>query len=259
MNRHACLTAILLLCIMLSLSAQENSLRLMIVYDNYPAEEQFASDWGFACLVEYQGNRLLFDAGRKTKLYEKNMAQLGIDPADSPALFISHHHGDHTAGMSWICAQNPGIACFLPATFYDMLKEENHLPPNSRGFITPEHLFGPYYTTGDGFEAFREQGLVIKTASGGVLVTGCGHPGALEMIEVAQDELGIPIHTLIGGLHLMQHSDAQLKQLEEGLKNAGVKQICATHCTGDHAMAYLKQAFGEGFITGGSGKEIIIQ
>ena len=32
-----------------------------------------------------------------------------------------------------------------------------------------------------------------------------------------------------------------------------------THCTGDKSIASFKKTFGEGYISGGTGKEIIIQ
>ena len=39
----------------------------------------------------------------------------------------------------------------------------------------------------------------------------------------------------------------------------GIKQICPTHCTGDKSIASLKASFGDGYIAGGTGQEIIIQ
>jgi 7,8-dihydropterin-6-yl-methyl-4-(beta-D-ribofuranosyl)aminobenzene 5'-phosphate synthase len=236
----------------------ENAVHVTIIYDNYQDDESLPTDWGFACLVEYQGDKLLFDAGRDAALYEKNVGLLGINPKEIPGLFISHAHGDHTAGMPWIVKMNPTMKCYLPSSYVMELKAREQLPENSSGIAEPEHLYGPYYSTGDGFDAFREQGLVIKTEKGGILITGCGHPGAVAMVSRAEEELGIEIHTLIGGLHLMRSSDKDLKQLSVSLKKLGVNTICPTHCTGDHSIAYLRDSFGEGYIKGGTGKEIII-
>ncbi len=38
---------------------------ITIIYDNYQFDPALDPDWGFACLVQYQGYELLFDAGRK--------------------------------------------------------------------------------------------------------------------------------------------------------------------------------------------------
>ena len=153
-------------------------------------------------------------------------------------------------------AQN---AFVLPSDSY--MNEFITDPPEStkEGISEPTHMYGPFYSTGDNFEAFKEQGLVIKTETGGVLITGCGHPGVVEMVTVAKNKLGIEIHTVIGGLHLMRTPGEKIDQISDALKKMGVKQICPTHCTGDKSIALLKEAFGEGYISGGTGKEIIIQ
>ena len=239
--------------------SKDGAIHITIIYDNYQADQNLETDWGFACLVEYQGNQLLFDAGRNAELYKKNVKLLEIKPEAIPSLFISHEHGDHTAGIPWITEVNPSVICYLPASYAEQLKSSGTLPPNSKAVKKPSHLYGPFYSTGDDFIAFREHGLVIKTENGGVLITGCGHPGAVPMVAVAEKELGIEIHTVIGGLHLMSKSGEDLEQLAASLQEMGVKQICPTHCTGDNSIASLKESFGEGYISGGTGKEIIIQ
>jgi len=237
----------------------DDAIHITIIYDNYQADQNLETDWGFACLVEYQGNKLLFDAGRKAELYKTNVSQLGIKPEAIPTLFISHEHGDHTAGIPWIIEVNPSVKCYLPSGYAEQLKASGSLPPNSKAIKKPSHLYGPFYSTGDDFVSFREQGLVIKTENGGVLLTGCGHPGAAAMINAAEKELGIEIHTVIGGLHLMRSSSEDLEHIANNLKEMGVRQICPTHCTGDNSIASLKASFGKGYISGGTGKEIIIQ
>jgi len=238
--------------------SKDDAVHVSIIYDNYQAKQNLETDWGFACLVEYQGQQLLFDAGRKAELYKTNVKLMGINPEEIPTLFISHEHGDHTAGIPWIIEVNPSVTCYLPASYSEQLKASGKLPPNSKGVHKPSHLYGPFYSTGDDFAAFREQGLVVKTDNGGVLITGCGHPGVVQMVAVAEKELGIEIHTVIGGLHLMRKSEKELVQLAASLKEMGVKQICPTHCTGDNSIAFLKKSFGDGYISGGTGKEIII-
>jgi 7,8-dihydropterin-6-yl-methyl-4-(beta-D-ribofuranosyl)aminobenzene 5'-phosphate synthase len=261
------LTCLLLLPGLSTLAAREplsrefpdSAVHVTIIYDNYQENPDLETDWGFACLVEYQGNKLLFDAGRNADLYKENVGQLEIKPEEIPTLFISHEHGDHTAGIPWICELNPSVTCYLPSSFAEKLKANNRLPANSKAISKPTHLYGSFYSTGENFTDFKEQGLVIKTKTGGVIVTGCGHPGAVEMVKMAQEELGIKVHTVIGGLHLMSAPGSDVSHIGEALKKMGIKQICPTHCTGDESIASLKASFGEGYISGGTGKEIIIQ
>lgn len=237
----------------------ETAVSVTIIYDNYQEDSSLESDWGFACLVEYQDHQLLFDAGGNPDIYKKNVKLLEIDPEEISGLFISHKHGDHTAGIPWITEINPSIKCYLPASYMEELKSIDKLPRNSTGLSKPEHLYGPFYSTGDNFTAFKEQGLVIKTEDGGVLITGCGHPGVIEMVSAAREELGIKVHTVIGGLHLLQTPDETVKKIAEKLQQMGIKQICPTHCTGDKAIALFKESFRDGYISGGTGKEIFIR
>ena len=37
-----------------------DAVHVTIIYDNYQADASLETDWGFACLVEYQGNQLAF-------------------------------------------------------------------------------------------------------------------------------------------------------------------------------------------------------
>jgi 7,8-dihydropterin-6-yl-methyl-4-(beta-D-ribofuranosyl)aminobenzene 5'-phosphate synthase len=267
MNMFNRLTCLLLLLGLSTLSARgsvhpaspDGAVHLTIIYDNYQAGQNLVTDWGFACLIEYQDQQLLFDAGRNAELYRKNVEILGIEPAQVPVFFLSHEHGDHTAGIPWIAEVNPSIKCYLPGSSLKTLKTHIKLPANSEGISKPTHLYGPFYSTGDDFVNFKEQGLVIKTETGGVLITGCGHPGAVEMVRMAREELGIEVHTLIGGLHLLSTPEAQVDDIAKTLQEMGIRQICPTHCTGDKSIAVLKASFGDGYITGGTGKEIIIE
>ena len=241
------------------IASRENGGSVTIIFDNYRGEADLGTAWGFACLVKYGDHRLLFDTGSDADLYRENVLQLDISPEEIPGLFISHAHADHTAGIPWVTATNPSIQCFLPAGYAEQLKTAGNLPDNSKAIAKPAHLYGPFYSTGDDFENFREQALVIKTPDGGVLVTGCGHPGVVEMVTVAREQLNIPVHAVIGGLHLLNYPDAQVEAIAERLKDLGIKQICATHCTGDRAIAVFKQAFGDGYIPGGVGTRINIE
>ncbi|NOR33309.1 MAG: MBL fold metallo-hydrolase, partial [Bacteroidales bacterium] len=108
-------------------NSNDDAIHITIIYDNYQADQNLETDWGFACLVEYQGNKLLFDAGRKAELYKTNVKLLGINPEAIPTLFISHEHGDHTAGIPWITEVNPSILCYLPASYAEQLKTSGTL------------------------------------------------------------------------------------------------------------------------------------
>jgi len=71
---------------------------ITVVYDNSSLQKDLMSDWGFACVVDAAGHRLLFDTGAKGDLLLANVRKLGIDPTTFEAVVISHNHWDHTGG-----------------------------------------------------------------------------------------------------------------------------------------------------------------
>ncbi|RMG35640.1 MAG: MBL fold metallo-hydrolase [Gammaproteobacteria bacterium] len=54
---------------------------------------------GNATLVWGNGTLLLIDCGYPLKELRRRCALAGVDPCDIDALFVTHEHGDHTAGV----------------------------------------------------------------------------------------------------------------------------------------------------------------
>ena len=75
-------------------------MKITILYDNETVGKNFIADWGFSCLIETDGRRILFDTGAKGDILFRNMALLSTDPREIDDVFISHAHFDHTGGLS---------------------------------------------------------------------------------------------------------------------------------------------------------------
>lgn len=56
-------------------------------------------EWGFAALVEADGERILFDTGEKRRTVLSNAELLGVDLRTVPTVVLSHHHDDHVGGL----------------------------------------------------------------------------------------------------------------------------------------------------------------
>jgi 7,8-dihydropterin-6-yl-methyl-4-(beta-D-ribofuranosyl)aminobenzene 5'-phosphate synthase len=56
-------------------------------------------EWGFAALVEVDGQRILFDTGARPHTVEENARELKVDLARVPVVVLSHNHSDHTGGL----------------------------------------------------------------------------------------------------------------------------------------------------------------
>ena len=53
---------------------------------------------GNCVLVKNAGTQIIIDAGISFKYYAKSMNELGLDPTNLDAIFISHEHSDHVGG-----------------------------------------------------------------------------------------------------------------------------------------------------------------
>lgn len=56
-------------------------------------------EWGFAALVEVDGQRILFDTGARPETVLQNVRELKIDLSDVKDVILSHNHSDHTTGL----------------------------------------------------------------------------------------------------------------------------------------------------------------
>src|SRR5262245_20198417 len=105
--------AALIVALVISVSAQEAK-RITIVYDAFGPPSDLKKDWGFSALVEYGGKRILFDTGNNAGIFEYNVKKLGIDLTRLDAVVISHRHGDHTSGLSYLLEVNSRVKIYVP-------------------------------------------------------------------------------------------------------------------------------------------------
>jgi 7,8-dihydropterin-6-yl-methyl-4-(beta-D-ribofuranosyl)aminobenzene 5'-phosphate synthase len=89
-----------------------------------------------------------------------------------------------------------------------------------------------------------EQALIILADRGLVIITGCGHPGIINIIDYAKEISGEKnIDIIMGGFHLKSISNDRFKKTIDSLKESRVNTIIPLHCTGMEASAKLYKAF----------------
>ncbi|MEA3490266.1 MAG: MBL fold metallo-hydrolase [Candidatus Omnitrophota bacterium] len=211
-------------------------MKITILYDNDVWEEGLQADYGFSCLVEAYGNKILFDAGTNGSVLVDNMEKLNISPGEIQEIFISHGHWDHTGGLSEILALNP-VKIYIPPSFRQP-QGAKEVVKVGKSLKIHENIF----STGE-LEGI-EQSLVVKTGNGIVVIVGCSHPGVKNILDSAS-QFGKPL-ALIGGLHGFREFDV-IKDLE---------LVCPTHCT--QYGSEIKSLYPGKYIKGGAGKIIEI-
>jgi 7,8-dihydropterin-6-yl-methyl-4-(beta-D-ribofuranosyl)aminobenzene 5'-phosphate synthase len=73
------------------------------------------------------------------------------------------------------------------------------------------------------------------------------------MAEQAQSYFGKKIDLLMGGFHLSNRSDAEIRAIIQRLKALGVRKVAPSHCTGDNAIRIFRDEWSGDFIEGGLG------
>lgn len=97
-------------------------------------------------------------------------------------------------------------------------------------------------------------GLWLRTSEGLLVCVGCSHAGIINTLKsILKSTKEQAVHTVIGGLHLLNASEERLEQTVNELNALGVKKLVACHCTGDSAAAYLKKHLDGEVIRGYAG------
>ncbi len=232
------------------------NLRLTIVYDNTAYDQRLTAEWGFAAWVEYGEHTLLFDTGGNGITLLDNIAKLGLDPQDVEVVVLSHEHGDHTGGLTSLLRRASRPTVYVPASFSASFKRSAGALTDLVEVSEPVEIWPGVHTTGQVHGGVTEQGLVIETDQGIVVITGCAHPGVVNMVRRARQVVDDQVALVVGGFHLGGASSSQVERIIDQLGELDVRQVCPTHCTGEASIAMFAEAYGDDYVQGGVGRII---
>jgi len=228
--------------------------KVTVIYDNFVHRQGMEADWGFSLLIEAIDKTILFDTGTKPELMMKNFDALGLDAASVDLVFLSHEHGDHTGGLFRFLKRRSGIPVVMPYSFsYSFVRRVSAAGAKPVALKSPKALCDHVYSSGELGTAIKEHCVILNTKKGLVVITGCSHPGIVEMLESVQSTFKKKIHMVFGGFHLMNHSDEAIAKIIEKMKALGVEKCGATHCTGAHQIELFKRGFGKNYVPLGVG------
>lgn len=263
--------------------------RVTILYDAFGGRPGLTRDWGFAALVEHGGKRILFDTGNNGEIFARNVRALRVDLRRLDFVVISHRHGDHTSGLSYVLRLNPHVKIYapkenfgvfgaaLPSSFYrrdatlpDSMRYFDGAPPAELTFGTPWPKANVEWvdtltevapgvtlvstvSQNPGTLELRELSMAVRGPDGLLLLVGCSHPG-IETILQASRPVGNHVHIIFGGLHLVTKPDTAIARIASSLRQQWrVDEIAPGHCTGEPAFAALKRVFRDRYMYAGLG------
>ncbi|MBW2324375.1 MAG: MBL fold metallo-hydrolase [Deltaproteobacteria bacterium] len=239
---------------------QGKDLDLTIIYDNNPYGDRLETRWGFSCYLKGAEKVILFDVGGDGSVLLGNMEKLKIDPKTVDLVVLSHIHYDHIGGLSHFLMKNPHVTVYMPRSLPQSVKEKVRLA--GAQFIDvhkPIKICKHVYSTGELGIFIKEESLIIKTRKGLVVLTGCAHPGVVNIVKRAKEMLKSDVYLVLGGFHLCWMKLSQVKKIISGVKKESVKKVAPCHCSGDLARKQFKKVFVKDFILVGVGKTIKIK
>jgi 7,8-dihydropterin-6-yl-methyl-4-(beta-D-ribofuranosyl)aminobenzene 5'-phosphate synthase len=234
------------------------SLKITVVYDNWSYAPGMFTDWGFACVLQGLQQTLLFDSGRIASTFMSNLNKLGIDHQRIDTALISHEHHDHIGGLPKLLQTHPGMKVHLHASFssgYKKLLRSRKAQVVEMG--SPGIICTHAASTGEMHSRIKnEHALVVRTDKGAIVITGCAHPGILNIVHRARSLAGQDILLVMGGFHLLHDSAKSIRRIVDGFQQAGVRYVAPSHCSGEEALQLFAEAYGKRYIRSGAGRVI---
>jgi len=235
--------------------AEKPEVKLISVFDNYQVDKRLKTAWGLATVIETPNDSILFDTGGDSEILLFNMEKLGIKPSSIKKVVISHVHGDHLGGLKGFLEKNSKVTVFIPNSFPPSVKEM--ITGKGAKFVEiseARKISDLVYTVGVLYGPPEEQSLVIDSGKGLVVITGCAHPGIVNIVRKAKELLNRDeVFLALGGFHRPPLSC--VKKFRE----LRVEKVAPSHCSGDSVREAFKKEYGEDFIEYGAGKIIEIK
>lgn len=238
---------------------REEDMQITVLYDNNAGDSQLETAWGFSCLVEGLEQTILFDTGGDGAMLLRNMERLQRTPQQVDVIVLSHAHADHTGGLTHFLDQNSDVTVYAPASFPRSIRDavinaggDFVAVDESRRVCNRARLTGELGTN------IKEISLLIEGPEGLLVITGCAHPGIVEITRQSKQLTGLPVDFVMGGFHLGSTSAEKIGVIVAELKALGVRRVGPCHCSGDLARRLFEEAYGPGYVPINVGAQVAI-
>lgn len=85
------------------------------LYDAFGEDkENMEKDFGFSCILKYNGTTILFDAGTNADIFKNNVESMNIDLREIDFAIASHAHFDHINGFDYLLDVHPDVKIYFP-------------------------------------------------------------------------------------------------------------------------------------------------
>jgi len=243
-----------------------DAVRVTTLVDNDVWKVGLRSSWGLSFYVEgfVRGKRrvVLMDTSGSFDVLLHNASLLDVDFSEVEAVFISHWHGDHCGSLNHVL---PLIGKPTPVYVPSENRRGIRAIRGTRGvpFVCskPVRVMEGMMSTGrmgNWMGWTNEHSLLINLRGRGlVILTGCSHPGIMNIIKHAKRVSGIDkVYGVIGGFHISGVNEGI--RVAEFLRGLGVRLVSPCHCTHISAKTGIMKIMGDSYIKNGAGRIITI-
>jgi 7,8-dihydropterin-6-yl-methyl-4-(beta-D-ribofuranosyl)aminobenzene 5'-phosphate synthase len=225
-------------------------MNIQILYDSEAAYEGLKSGWGFSSLVD---GHLLFDTGENGESLEQNVKMMTVDMSCIDTVVISHDHWDHVGGLEYvvqnashlkkiyICPDFDPVFKKKAANFHGDVIEADHFTRITNRIYSTGQILCSYKE-----QPLAEQALILQTDKGFSVITGCAHPGIVEILKKVKSQLSLKeFYTVVGGFHLKNHTPVEIEKIVQEFIALKVRRVAPIHCTGLEAQNIFKKVYGD--------------
>jgi len=260
-----------------------HDLHLTVLVENTARKCGLLAEHGLSFLIESGQNKVLFDTGQGLALrHNVEQLKVALKPIDAVVLSHGHydHTGGLTFVLNAMnrprlyahpkafqlkysrdrdgTAREVGMSAGNKITAHELaevIPVEGKTEIANGLFLTGpiprttnfEDTGGPFFkdptcTTPDDLP--DDQALFTETPNGTVVILGCAHSGVINTLRHIQAHTANrPIHTVIGGMHLLHANQNRMDQTVAELRRLNIQQLYPCHCTGFAATARLWNEF----------------
>lgn len=198
---------------------------------------------------------VLFDTFGDSDYLLKNMRTFKVDMARIKHIVLSHDDWDHIGGLWRLLDGRKDVTVYICPGFKQEIKDKII----SSGARVVEvsaltEIKEGVFSSGQiqafrGLEKIFEQVLIIKFLKRLTVVTGCAHPGIVNIVDIVQKSFSREkVYSILGGLHLKDSSMTEIDEVVLALRARGVSKIAPTHCTGENATKAFEREYGIDFL-----------
>ena len=204
---------------------------------------------GLAGLSAVRGGRGLPMTVHPLIWTRRRLAVPGLDPFDMPTL---SKRALNSEGFEVIERQQPSLlvdgSVLITGEIDRTTEFERGMPPTHQAWDGEQWRHDPL--------VLDDQALVVHVRGKGLVVlTGCGHGGAVNIVRHAMRLTGVArLHALIGGLHLSGPAfEPIIAPTTSALAELAPELLVPGHCTGWRAQHALAAALPDSWVQGSVG------